>query len=135
VWSLVRRKRGQLERDSRPLLLACGFCAGVMGGAFGMNGPALVVYGAMRGWSAQHFRATLQAYFLPASAMGMVGYWVSGLWGWEVMKLYLISLPMVVIGVLIGRWVNQRLRGQGFLRVVYVGLIVVGAILLGQAVG
>ena len=31
-----------------------------------MNGPPLAIYGSMRRWSAQHFRATLQGYFLPA---------------------------------------------------------------------
>ncbi len=40
-----------------------------------MNGPPLVVYGGMRRWSPQHFRATLQGYFLPASVIGMAGYW------------------------------------------------------------
>ena len=61
--------------------MACGFCAGVLGGAYGMNGPPLVIYGAMRRWSAQHFRATLQGYFLPASIIGMGGYWLAGTLG------------------------------------------------------
>ena len=52
-----------------------GFLAGVLGGAYGMNGPPLVVYGAMRRWSPQHIRATLQGYFLPASIVAMAGYW------------------------------------------------------------
>ena len=80
AYSLVGRTLLQLRRDSRPWLLLCGFCAGVLGGAYGMNGPPIVIYGAMRRWSAQHFRATLQAYFLPASILGMAGYWMAGLW-------------------------------------------------------
>ena len=76
-------------------LLGCGFIAGVTGGAYGMNGPPLVIYGAMRRWSAQHFRATLQAYFLPASAsIGMVGYWLTGLWVAAVTHYYLVCLPI-----------------------------------------
>ena len=39
-----------------------------------MNGPPLVIYGALRRWSPQHFRATLQGYFLPASLAGLGGY-------------------------------------------------------------
>ena len=31
-------------------LFGCGFSAGILGGAYGMNGPPLVLYGAMRGW-------------------------------------------------------------------------------------
>ena len=45
-----------------------------------MNGPPLVVYGSLRSWTAQHFRAALQAYFRPASVLGMIGYLSAGLW-------------------------------------------------------
>src|SRR5262249_33146989 len=51
---LFSRKQFEL-RDDR-LAWAFGFAAGVLGGAYGMNGPPLVVYGALRRWSAQHFR-------------------------------------------------------------------------------
>ena len=50
-----------------------GFGAGVLGGAYGMNGPPLVAYGALRHWSPKRFRATLQGYFLPASLVGIAG--------------------------------------------------------------
>jgi uncharacterized membrane protein YfcA len=73
VYSLLGRRPPELKTDSKAWLLGCGFAAGVIGGAYGMNGPPLVIYGAMRRWSAQHFRATLQAYFLPASVIGMFG--------------------------------------------------------------
>lgn len=96
-----------------PWLLGCGFVAGIMGGAYGMNGPPLAIYGSMRRWSAQHFRATLQGYFLPASVLGMAGYWLKGLWTPAVTHYYL--------------------RGDTFLKYVYAGLVVVGGILLAQA--
>jgi hypothetical protein len=80
LYSLIGARRAVLHRDHTPILLLCGFTAGVLGGAYGMNGPPLAVYGAMRRWTAQHFRATLQAYFLPASLIGLAGYWLAGLW-------------------------------------------------------
>lgn len=92
VFSLCGRSP-QLERDRRGWLLACGFCAGLLGGAYGMNGPPLVVYGTMRRWTARHFRATLQAYFLPASVLAMTGYWFSGLWVPDVTRDYLLHCP------------------------------------------
>lgn len=89
LYSLVGAQRIVLERDSTPILLLCGFVAGVLGGAYGMNGPPLAIYGALRKWSAQHFRATLQAYFLPASLIGVAGYWLTGLWTPTVTRYYL----------------------------------------------
>jgi hypothetical protein len=134
VYSLVGRVPLQLAQDSWPWLLTCGSCSGVLGGAYGMNGPPLVIYGAMRRWSAQHFRATLQAYFLPASIIGMAGYWLAGLWTADVTRYYLLSLPVTVLGVLLGRGINHRLRGDAFFKYLYVGLAIIGILLLAQAV-
>ena len=134
AFALVGRRPPELHSDSRGWLLLCGFFAGILGGAYGMNGPPLAIYGAMRRWSAQHFRATLQGYFLPASAIGMAGYWLAGLWVAEVTRYYLLSLLVVIPAILLGRAVNHRLRGDAFLKFVHVGLVVIGSTLLVQAV-
>ncbi|MGA7218055.1 MAG: sulfite exporter TauE/SafE family protein [Candidatus Sulfotelmatobacter sp.] len=134
VYSLLGRSALELKRDHRGWLLACGFFAGILGGAYGMNGPPLVVYGAMRRWSAQHFRATLQGYFLPASIIGMAGYWLASLWTSNVTHYFLLSLPATLLGVILGRAINRRLHGDAFLNYVYLGLICIGTILLIQAV-
>jgi uncharacterized membrane protein YfcA len=134
VYSLIGRTPLELKRDSRAWLLVCGFCAGVMGGAYGMNGPPLVIYGAMRRWSAQHFRATLQGYFLPASIIGMGGYWLAGLWVPAVTHYYLVSLPVTLVAIFLGRVINHRLHGEAFLKYIYLGLVGIGALLLIQAI-
>ncbi|HEY7119781.1 MAG TPA: sulfite exporter TauE/SafE family protein [Tepidisphaeraceae bacterium] len=133
IWSLIGRTPLELTSDHLPALLGCGFVGGVLGGAYGMNGPPLAVYGALRRWSAQHFRATLQAYFLPASLLGMIGYWLTGLWVPAVTRYYLLSLPLVLIAILIGRAINHRMTGHGFLRCVHAGLVIIGVVLLAQA--
>ncbi|MFY9903913.1 MAG: sulfite exporter TauE/SafE family protein [Terriglobales bacterium] len=133
AYSLIGRAPLELKRDSRGWLFTCGFFAGVLGGAYGMNGPPLAIYGTMRRWSAQHFRATLQGYFLPASIIGMGGYWLAGLWVHAVTHFYLISLPVTLLAVFLGRVINHRLHGEAFLKYIYVGLAGVGALLLFQA--
>jgi hypothetical protein len=133
-YSLFGGKPPELRRDSRRWLAGCGFFAGVLGGAYGMNGPPLVIYGAMRRWSAQQFRATLQGYFLPASILGMAGYYFAGLWVPAVTHYYLISLPVALPAIFVGRWLNHRMRGDVFLRYVHAGLICIGVVLLVQAI-
>jgi hypothetical protein len=123
----------ELRSDNRAWLLACGFVAGVLGGAYGMNGPPLVVYGAARRWSPPHFRATLQGYFLPASIIGMGGYWLAGLWTPPVTHYFLVSLPVTLVAVFLGRVINHRMRGEAFLNYFYLGLVVIGALLLFRA--
>jgi hypothetical protein len=134
IYSLIGRTPLELKRDNRAWLLLCGFFAGILGGAYGMNGPPLVIYGAMRRWSAQHFRATLQGYFLPASIIGMAGYWLAGLWTSAVTHYYLLCLPVTLLGVFLGRVINHRLHGDTFLKYIYLGLAAIGALLILQAI-
>jgi hypothetical protein len=132
AYSLFVGKRRQLKDDTFAWLF--GFGAGVLGGAYGMNGPPLALYGSLRGWSPQHFRATLQGYFLPASLAGLFGYWLAGLWTPVVSRFFLLSLPLVVVATLLGRVINARIAAHRFLLYVHGGLIAIGAILLSQAV-
>jgi uncharacterized membrane protein YfcA len=133
AYSLLGSKPAELKKDSRVWLFGCGFVAGVFGGAYGMNGPPLAIYGAMRRWSAQHFRATLQGYFLPASIIGMGGYWLAGLWIPAVTHYFLVCLPVLLPAIWLGRVVNHCLDGDAFLRYVYVGLAGIGVVLLAQS--
>ncbi len=133
LYSIGARAKLHLETDHLAWLLGAGFCSGILGGAYGMNGPPLAMYGALRRWSPQRFRATLQGYFLAASLAGLAGYAAVGLWRPPVTRYFLLSLPCVLLGVGGGRWLNSRLRGDTFLRLVYAGLIVTGTVLIVQA--
>jgi uncharacterized protein len=134
LFSLARGVRFRLHHDSRAWLLTCGFIAGVLGGAYGMNGPPVAIYGTLRNWTAQHFRATLQAYFLPASVLGMCGYLGAGLWTRVVTHDYLLCLPVMLPAVFLGRAINQRLSAAVFSRYVYLGLAAIGVGLIAQTI-
>jgi uncharacterized membrane protein YfcA len=133
LYSLVRGRAQGIPHDSVGWIAACGFVSGVLGGAYGMNGPPLAIYGALRGWSPQQFRATLQGYFLPASLAGLAGYAVVGLVTTGVWRYFVWSLPGVAVATVIGRALNRRMPADRFTRAVYAGLVVVGLILLAQA--
>lgn len=130
-WSLMPRARFELENDRFAGLF--GFVAGILGGAYGMNGPPLAMYGSLRRWPPANFRATLQGYFLPASLAGMAAYWVAGLWTPAVNRFYVLSLPGVLLGIFLGRIVNRRMDARRFVLYVHAGLIAIGLVLLGQA--
>lgn len=125
--------RRELELKSDRLAWLFGFFAGVLGGAYGMNGPPLVVYGTLRRWTPERFRATLQGYFLPASLIGMGGYWLENLWTPTVTRYYWVSLLPALAAIFLGRAINRRLDGRRFVRYVHGGLIAIGAMLLIQS--
>lgn len=130
IYSLAGRKP---ELHSDRLAPLFGFTAGILGGAYGMNGPPLVVYGLLRRWTPAQFRATLQGYFLIASMVGMAGYAFTGLWTSTVSRYFLLSLPLALIAIFLGRTVHRRLSSRRFLIAVNVGLVLIGALLLRQA--
>lgn len=132
LHAILAKGRYKLSNDRLAWLF--GFQAGILGGAYGMNGPPLAVYGSLRGWRPEPFRATLQAYFLPASIAGMGGYYLAGLWTPTVNHFYFASLPAVVLGSLGGRWIGRRLEPERFNFYVYAGLIAIGLVLLFQSV-
>ncbi len=131
LYSLLSRRNHELKDDR--LAGFFGFTAGVLGGAYGMNGPPLAIYGSLRRWSPEHFRATLQAYFLPASVAGMAGYWFGGLWTPAVNRLYVVSLPGVLLAIFLGRAINRRMRSHHFIFYVHLGLTAIGILLLLKA--
>ena len=131
LYSLLSALPRELKNDRLAWLF--GFSAGVLGGAYGMNGPPLVIYGSLRRWPPRIFRATLQGYFLPASLLGALGYWLVGLWTPTVSRYFLWCLPAIIVATLLGRAVNRRMASQSFLRYVNVGLIATGVVLLLQA--
>lgn len=120
----------RLEKDSKVWLIVCGCLSGVLGGAYGINGPPLVVYGNMRRWSAKEFRATLQGYFLPASLAGILGYSLKGLITLQVGKYFLLSLPAVLPAIFLGRYLNHQLKDGTFFKYVYAGLFLIGLLLI-----
>lgn len=132
LFSLFGRNTFRLEKDSKPWLFICGLVSGILGGAYGLNGPPLVVYGNMRQWTAKHFRATLQAYFLPSSLVGLAGYFFKELVNQVVLNYFLISLPAIIPAIFIGRYLNNRLKNDSFFRYIYWGLVIIGILLIGN---
>lgn len=108
----------------------CGFIAGVLGGAYNIGGPPIVIYGTLRRWLPLRFRATLQSYFLAVGLFVLAGHAWAGLWTAEVWRLFLLSLPGMFLATFLGRHFNQRLPTAQFERLLYVALIGLGALLL-----
>lgn len=130
LYSLFIKNSRTLKEDSKLWLFVCGFLSGIFGGAYGLNGPPLVVYGNLRQWSAKHFRATLQAYFLPVSIISVLAYYAKGLITAEVNTYFIISLTTTIPAIFLGRYLNHQLKDGSFFKYVYGGLAVIGIILI-----
>jgi uncharacterized membrane protein YfcA len=116
----------QNERLAYPF----GFVAGILGGAYNTSGPPIVIYGALRRWPPDNFRATLQGYFFFSSILILAGQGLAGLWTWPVVQLFLYSMPLIVLGIYLGGKVNGRLPKALFRQLIFGLLIIVGIVFL-----
>ncbi|MCJ7715254.1 MAG: sulfite exporter TauE/SafE family protein, partial [Anaerolineales bacterium] len=78
LFNLLVPKLPRLLTDKWAYLT--GFIAGILGGAYNTNGPPIVIYGMLRRWDAEKFRATLQGYFLPTGAAILITHGLAGMW-------------------------------------------------------
>ncbi len=134
LHALLVKTQPRLKGRHRGWLLGAGACSGVLGGAYGMNGPPLAIYGALRGWSPAEFRATLQGYFLVASIAGLASYGALGLWRPPVAAYFAWSLPAVLVAIAAARMMTKRIEAARFYRLVFAALVVIGGVLIAQGV-
>ena len=130
IYSIFTKKKRKISEDNRAWMGVCGFLAGVMGGAYGLNGPPLIYYGNLRQWTGSNFRATLQAYFLCMGILGCIGYAIKGLFTQQVLFYFATTLPAIIPAIFLGRYVHGHLPdGQQFFKYVYSLLALLGLIL------
>ena len=112
-----------------------GFVAGILGGAYNTDGPPIVIYSALRRWPADRFRATMQGYFLFTNSTIVASHGLAGLWTPDVVRLVLLSIPIVALGVGAGILFSRRIPGERYHIYIYWFLIAVGTVMLVRSVG
>jgi len=127
AYHLSRLRLPKLRTERLSYLF--GFVAGILGGAYNTNGPPVVIYGVMREWPKQRFRATLQGYFLITGSTIVASHGIAGMWTREVFRLYLYGLPIVVGGVMLGGWAHHRASGEQFRCALNIFLIALGILM------
>ena len=128
LYKLFKPKLFALANDR----LACifGLASGILGGAYNTNGPPVVIYGTLRRWDPEKFRATLQGYFFPTGALIAIGHCIGGLWTRPVLVNYAISLPVILVAIFLGGRINRRIPKARFDNYVYIFLVILGVCLL-----
>lgn len=116
AYALLRPELPAIEDDRAATPF--GFLAGALGGAYNTGGPPLLILGSCRpDWDPIRFRASLMGYFLPANLLICLIHTANGLMTGDVLGLYLGALPLVLLAVALGSWLNGRIpNGPSFRR-------------------
>jgi uncharacterized membrane protein YfcA len=119
---------------SRRLAFLFGLISGILGGAYNTNGPPIIIYGTLRQWKPEMFRAVLQGVFLPTNFFIIIGHGIAGLWTKEVWHLMIFSLPIIFLSIMIGNRLNKKIPSKKFSKYIFVFLILIGFVLLFKVV-
>lgn len=127
LYSLLRPKLFALKGEWTAYPF--GFVAGILGGAYNSNGPPIVIYGTLRGWSPDRFRVNLQGVFFPTGILVIAGHGLGGLWTPIVGWYMLLALPAVLIATWIGTRLNRLIPQGDFDRYLHILLMLLGILL------
>jgi uncharacterized membrane protein YfcA len=128
LYALMRWHLPRLEASR--WAYGAGWLAGVLGGAYNVTGPPVIVYGHCRRWSPAEFKANLQAFFILADVLIIAGHAAAGNLTRAVWESYLFALPAIALGVAAGLALERRVRPEAFRRAALLLLIVLGVGLL-----
>jgi uncharacterized membrane protein YfcA len=128
LWELLAR-RAQAERPPihRAWGWPAGFFAGLIGGAFAMGGPPVIVYATARRYPPIAFRAVLQGFFFPSTVIHVGNLWAADVLTPDIALRALYFVPLVPLGAWLGARFGDRLHAGVFRVVVLIALLVLGA--------
>ena len=124
VYALVRPAVPRLH--SHHWVYPAGFVAGCLGGAYNTPGPPVIVYGSLRQWPKDEFRAILQSLFLLNAVLIVTSHYVAHHLTATVLTFYLHATPALLLGILAGSHVDSRLNKDRFRTIVTFMILILG---------
>lgn len=130
LYALLELRLPALHRPRWAYLF--GWLSGLLGGAYNVSGPPVVIYGTGRGWSRAEFKGNLQAFFLLCDFTVVLGHVVAGTLTPAVVRLFLLALPVILLGAAAGVALDRHIPAALFRRLVLLLLLVLGLRLLAR---
>ena len=103
-----------------------GITGGVLGGAYNTSGPPVILFGNCREWQPDEFKSNLAGFFLVGSIMAAFTHWANGNITLTVSSLFLQSLPALLLGFIMGQFLDRWLKPEVFRKIVLILLIALG---------
>jgi uncharacterized membrane protein YfcA len=107
-----------------------GFVAGCLSGAYNTPGPPVIMYGSLRQWPKQEFRAVLQMYFAINATLVVSSHALARRLTAQVLSLYPYAALALLLGVVAGSRLDTRVDRNRFRSIVTVMILILGVSLL-----
>jgi uncharacterized protein len=130
LYNLIRPRMPDLRRAGAAGDGAVGVLNGVLAGATGLGGILPTIWSGLRGWTRDEQRAVFQPTAAATFLMTLLAFGGAGLVAPETARLFLVGLPALAAGTLLGWRLYGGLDEAMFRRVVLVLLLVSGVSLV-----
>jgi hypothetical protein len=114
---------------------AAGFASGAISAAFSAGGPPTIIYATLTGWNKDQIKSTLSIFFFLSGVATAAAHAMSGLTTAKVLGLSAVTLPGVLAGVWAGSLLYGRFKTEGYVKLVMLGLILMGLLMFKSAIG
>jgi len=111
-----------------------GFLSGCLDGALSSGGPPAIVYTSMKSWSKDKVKVTLQGYFLLVESMTVIFHAISGLTTLAVVRFFIISMPVLIMGTYVGSFLYGKLNDEIYKRIILGILAILGFFMIYMAI-
>ena len=130
TYNLLRPKMPDMRRAGTAADAVIGVLNGLLAGATGLGGVLPTIWSGLRGWSRDEQRAVFQPTAAVTFLMTLLVFGGTGIITPDVTRLFLLGLPALVAGTLLGWAFYGRLDEAAFRKVVLVLLLASGASLV-----
>lgn len=113
-----------------PADIGIGFFNGMLGGLTGLGGIIVTVWCQLRAWPKDVQRAVFQPVILAAGVMSVASFAAAGAVTVDVLKLYVLGIPTMLLGLWVGFKLYGKLDDAAFRKVVLWLLLVSGVSLV-----
>ena len=103
-----------------------GLVSGLMNGALAIPGPPVIVYAMLNEPRPERSRALMMTYFLAASMVALVSFFVAGFINQRSVVFFLSALPALYLGDRLGYYLFGRFGNALYRRIALAGLLALG---------
>jgi uncharacterized membrane protein YfcA len=130
VYGLARPAVKPILTGGAPADAGVGFLNGILGGATGLAGVIVTIWCGLRGWPKDAQRAVFQPVGVAIFAMSAVWLGIGGAAGTDTIRLFMLGLPVLLIGTWLGLLFYGQVGEAGFRRIVLALLLASGVALM-----
>ncbi|MBN2571699.1 MAG: sulfite exporter TauE/SafE family protein [Ignavibacteriales bacterium] len=107
-----------------------GFFSGLLGGAFNTSGPPVIIYFAMNDYDKVFKKAQITGYFIVLSFFIVSIHFFTGLTTKNVFWDFVKSIPVVIMGIIIGSFFFTRIRTEIYDKIILIILFLLSIYLI-----